>query len=309
MASATVKKLADSLVLVLLAAFLLSIPALGQQEEDAVEPAPVSASPGAPDAALAPGILFADMLASGGPGPEMVVLPAGRFRMGCVTRSGCFRDERPVHRVSIPEAFAVSRHAITFEQYERFSGAGKVSDEGWGRGRRPVINVSWFQARDYAAWLSAETGRNYRLLTEAEWEYAARAGSDRKYHFGNDIAQLCRYANHADAGTDYEWRNTACSDGVGKRTSEVGSFAPNAFGLFDMHGNVWEWVQDCWNDHYRRAPKNGLAWLDGDCSKRVVRGGSFSYDAESLRSAFRGSVESRIRNSDIGFRIARDIAP
>ena len=276
-------------------------------EPEAAEPAPESNAPNTANRVLRPGVMFADVLASGGPGPEMVVLPAGRFRMGCVTRSGCFRDERPVHRVSIPEAFAVSRYPVTFEQYDRFSNSGKISDEGWGRGRRPVINVSWFQARDYVAWLSEQTGRRYRLLTEAEWEYAARAGSEKKFHFGNDVAQLCRYANHADAGTDYEWRNTYCSDGVGKRTAEVGSFAPNAFGLFDMHGNVWEWVQDCWNDHYRRAPKNGLAWLEGDCSKRVLRGGSYSYEPESLRSAFRASVESRIRNNDIGFRIARDL--
>ena len=276
---------------------------------DAASPAAEPVSPATRVAAFRPGVLFADTMASGGLGPEMVVIPAGRFRMGCVTRRDCFRDERPVHLVAFSEPFAVSRYAITFEEYDRFSGPGRVSDGDWGRGRRPVINVSWDQAGEYAAWLSRETGRKYRLLTEAEWEYAARAGSDRKYHFGDEIEQLCRYANHADAGTDYEWRNTLCADGTGKQTAVVGSYAPNAFGLYDMHGNVWEWVQDCWNDHYRRAPRNGQAWLEGDCSKRVVRGGSFGYEAASLRSAYRASIEPRIRNNDIGFRIARDLAP
>ena len=275
----------------------------------AASPAADSATPANRITAFRPGVLFADTMASGGLGPEMVVIPAGRFRMGCVTRRDCFRDERPVHLVAFSEPFAVSRYAITFEEYDRFSGPGQVSDAGWGRGRRPVINVTWDQAREYAAWLSRETGNKYRLLTEAEWEYAARAGSEKKYHFGDEIEQLCRYANHADAGTDYEWRNTLCADGTGKQTAVVGSYAPNAFGLYDMHGNVWEWVRDCWNDHYRRAPRNGQAWLEGDCSKRVVRGGSFGYEAASLRSAYRASIEPRMRNNDIGFRIARDLTP
>ncbi|MDE0244681.1 MAG: formylglycine-generating enzyme family protein [Gammaproteobacteria bacterium] len=281
------------------------------QPSGAAEPAAprVSVTPSARAAPFQPGSTFVDALASGGSGPEMVVIPAGRFRMGCVTRSGCFRDERPVHRVFFDDPIAVSRYAITFEDYDRFAGANRPGDEGWGRGRRPVINVSWEQAVRYAQWLSRETGESYRLLSEAEWEYAARAGSERKYHFGNDSTQLCQYANHADADTDYEWRNRYCSDGVGKKTAVVGSYAPNAFGLYDMHGNAWEWVQDCWNDHYRRAPRDGAARLEGDCSMRVLRGGAFGYEPGSLRAAFRTAIPRGTRSNDIGFRVARTLTP
>lgn len=280
--------------------------AASAQPQDEAAPSvlpPVAVAP------FQPGSTFADALALGGSGPEMVVIPAGRFRMGCVTRSGCFPDERPVHRVFFDEPIAVSRYAVTFEDYDRFAGSNRPADEGWGRERRPVINVSWDDAVRYAQWLSRETGENYRLLSEAEWEYAARAGSERKYHFGNDSTQLCRYANHADAETDYEWRNSYCSDGVGKKTAIVGSYLPNAFGLYDMHGNVWEWVQDCWNDHYRRAPRDGAARLEGDCSMRVLRGGAFGYEPESQRAAFRTPLSSRGRSNDIGFRVARTLTP
>lgn len=295
------KQSAGLVKFVLLAALCLTLPASGEEQEQVLTNAPV--------APFQPGSAFADALASGGSGPEMVVIPAGRFRMGCVTRSGCFPDERPVHRVFFDDPIAVSRYAITFEDYDRFAGSNRPADEGWGRGRRPVINVSWDDAVRYAHWLSEQTGEGYRLLSEAEWEYAARAGSTKKYHFGNDTAELCRYANHADAGTDYEWRNTACSDGVGKQTAAVGSYEPNAFGLYDMHGNVWEWVQDCWSNHYRWAPRHGEARLEGDCSMRVLRGGAWGYEVESLRAAFRTPLSTRQRSNDIGFRVARTLTP
>ena len=272
-------------------------------------PTQTSVLPSAPVAPFQSGSAFADALASGGSGPEMVVIPAGRFRMGCVTRSGCFRDERPVHRVFFAEPIAISRYAVTFEDFDRFAGSNRPADDGWGRGRRPVINVSWDQAVRYSEWLSRETGESYRLLSEAEWEYAARAGSNKKYHFGNDSAELCRYANHADAGTDYEWRNTACSDGVGKQTAIVGSYEPNAFGLYDMHGNVWEWVQDCWNSDYAGAPGDGQAWEVGDCSQRVARGGSWYYAPDILRSASREHYSTDFRNDKGGFRVARIMTP
>ncbi len=288
------KKLFGLLGLLAVAAFWLEV-AVGQDEMSASETAPAN--------------VFSDALASGGLGPEMVIVPAGRFRMGCVTRRGCFPDERPVHKVTIPEALAVSRYAVTFDDFDRYRKTRGPADQGWGRGRRPVINVSWEDAGRYAAWLSAETGESYRLLSESEWEYAARAGSVEQFHFGNDISQLCLYANHADADTDYEWRNDSCSDGVAKRTAEVGRYRPNAFGLYDMHGNVWEWVQDCWQDHYRRAPRDGSPQLKGDCSKRVLRGGAWSYESESLRSAFRTSIDAGVRGYDVGFRVARELRP
>ena len=172
--------------------------------------------------------------------PEMVAIPGGSFRMGCVSGLNCRDDEKPVHRVRVA-SFELSKYEVTFEEYDHFiaeTGRRSPKDEGWGRGRRPVIDVSWEDAVAYAEWLSAQTGERYRLPTEAEWEYAARAGSVTKYHFGNDASQLCRYGNHADTSTDYDWRNTACSDGVGKRTATVGSYQPNAFGLHDMHGKL-----------------------------------------------------------------------
>ena len=243
--------------------------------------------------------------------PEMVVIPGGRFQMGCVSGKNCEDDEKPVHEVRVA-SFALSKHEVTFEKYDLFTaatGRERADDEGWGRGWRPVINVSWADAVAYTEWLSSKLGERYRLPSEAEWEYAARAGSVTRYHFGNDRSQLCRYANHADRSTDYDWRNKRCSDGVGKRTATAGSYQPNAFGLHDMHGNVWEWVQDCWNDTYRGAPSNGSAWEGGDCSKRVLRGGSWGNDPGILRAAsrFRDTAGGRFIFS--GFRVARALTP
>ena len=206
--------------------------------------------------------------------------------MGCVSGKNCRDNEKPVHEVRVA-SFELSKYEVTFEEYDRFTVVtGRISpkDNGWGRGRRPVINVSWEDAVAYTEWLSAQTGERYRLPSEAEWEYAARAGSTTEYHFGNDESQLCRYANHADTSTDYNWRNTDCSDGVGKRTATVGSYQPNGFGLHDMHGNLWEWVQDCWNDSYQGAPTDGSAWTSGNCEKRVLRGGSW-YNLPRFSSA------------------------
>ena len=268
----------------------------------AVPTAPAVPAPVIPVA----GSSFRDRLSSGGEGPEMVVIPAGRFRMGDLAGARD-NDEKPVHEVVIARPFAVSKYEVTFEDYDKFTYPNKVDDEGWGRGRRPIINISWDDAMEYAAWLSAQTGNRYRLPTEAEWEYAARAGSNTKYHFGNNEAQLCQYGNHADTSTDYEWRNTACSDGVGKGTAEVGRYRPNAFGLYDMHGNVHEWVQDCWNKSYAGAPRDGNAWTSGDCSQRVIRGGSWSLLPGSLRSAYRTGYSRSARPSLLGFRLAQDL--
>ena len=154
------------------------------------------------------------------------------------------------------------------------------------------------------------TGRRYRLLSEAEWEYVTRAESGTDFYFGNKESKLCLYANGADNSTDIDWRNHSCSDGVAGKTASVGSFKPNHFGLFDLHGNVWEWVEDCWHDNYGDAPSNGSAWLTanrGECIFRVLRGGSWSSRPRNLRSAFRSWEWSRTRSNIIGFRVARDL--
>ena len=185
-------------------------------------------------------------------------------------------------------------------------GGYQPDDEGWGRGRRPVINVSWDHAQSYIDWLNGKTNMSYRLPTEAEWEYAARGGSITRYHFGNNESQLCRYANHADISTDFDWRNKTCSDGVGKRTAAVGRYQANAVGLNDMHGNVWEWAQDCWNDSYEGAPTDGSARVSGDCSRRVIRGGAWNFGPGGLRSAIRYSSLREDLIFNLGFRLAMD---
>ena len=250
-----------------------------------------------------PGETFADALASGGNGPEMVVIPAGNFRMGCLSYDDdCFDDETPVHEVRIPQPFALSKHEVTFADWDACVSAGgcngyRPGDREWGRGSRPVINVSWADAQAYVAWLSGETGKTYRLPSESEWEYAARAGTTTTYSWGNQISH-----------------NQANCDGCGSRwdddrTAPVGAFAPNAFGLHDMHGNVWEWVEDCWNDSYYGAPTQGEAWMSGDCAKRVLRGGSWISLPRNLRSANRDGGTTAIRSYGNGFRVARTLTP
>ena len=229
------------------------------------------------------------------PIPEMVVIPAGSFQMGCVSGINCSYNDKPVHEVKI-DSFAMSKYEVTFKEYDAFTDAtGRewVDDEGWGRGRRPVVNVSWYDAMAYTEWLWEQTGDRYRLPSEAEWEYAARAGSTTAYSWGDSIGR-----NRANCdGCASLWGN--------KRTALVGSFKANGWGLYDMHGNVWEWVQDCWNANYEGAPTDGTAWLSGDCDERVKRGGSwFSYPRD-LRSANRGMYSADYRSSVIGFRIAR----
>ena len=225
-------------------------------------------------------------------------IPAGSFRMGDIQGGGA-SDERPVHRVRI-KAFLLGKTEVTFAQWDACVAAGgcsrRPSDEGWGRGSRPVINVSWKDITEqFIPWLNKVTGKRYRLPTEAEWEYAARAGSETKYSWGNSIG-----------------KNKANCDGCGSRwddskTAPVASFAANAFGLYDMHGNVWEWTQDCWNGSYRGAPSDGTAWLSGDCSWRVLRGGSWNYNPYILRSAVRFWITTDYRVSGNGFRLARTL--
>ncbi|MDE0331906.1 MAG: SUMF1/EgtB/PvdO family nonheme iron enzyme [Nitrospinae bacterium] len=230
--------------------------------------------------------------------PEMVPVPAGSFMMG----SNENIDEKPRHRVTISKPFAVARHEVTFAEWDACVAAGgcgghRPGDEGWGRGRRPVINVSWRDAKAYASWLSRKTGKRYRLLSESEWEYAARAGTTTRYSWGDGIGQ--NRANCDGCGSDWDNRQTA----------PIGSFKANPFGLHDVHGNVWEWVADCWNDNYAGAPTDASAWMSGDCNSRVLRGGSWSFGPWVLRSATRLRLRTGLRNFKSGFRVARTLGP
>ena len=240
---------------------------------------------------------------------EMVSIPGGTFRMGDLSGEGD-DDERPVHTVTVP-AFRMGKYEVTFDQWDACVADGgcggyRPDDEDWGRGNRPVINVSWDDTQLFIDWLNSKTGGKFRLPTEAEWEYAARAGSTTMYHFGNSESHLCRYANHADSSTDYSNINKACSDGVGKRTAAVGRYQPNSSGLYDMHGNVWEWVQDCWNDSYVGAPSDESAWTSGECNLRVRRGGSWYNGPGNVRSANRYGDTRSEGGSLVGFRLAQD---
>ena len=239
--------------------------------------------------------------------PEMAVVPRGRFLMGDHSNQG-EAHEKPVHRVTIDYDLAVGRYEVTFAEWDACVRDGgcpeQPIDRGWGRGRRPVINMSWNDAETYLAWLRVKTGKPYRLLSEAEWEYAARAGTLSVYEFGNDPKDLCASANGADAGSAFAWRNEACADGFPDQTAPVGSFEPNGFGLYDMHGNVWEWTADCWHANYRGAPKDGSAWARPCAApERVLRGGGWSNKADELRSSHRYSYEN-VRVVFFGFRVA-----
>jgi len=234
--------------------------------------------------------------------PEMVVVPAGQFVMGSsANEQGRFRNEGPQHTVTIPKPFAVAKFEVTFDEWDACVADGDCApvadDNGWGRGRRPVINVTWDDARRYAAWLSKMTGKPYRLLSEAEWEYAARAGSNTPYSWGDEIGK----GNASCRACGSEWD--------AKQTAPVGSFAANQFGLHDMLGNVWEWVEDCFHGNFEGAPADGSARIDDDCPRRVIRGGSWHYAPEGLRSASRLRGTATFQFNDLGFRVARTIAP
>ena len=202
------------------------------------------------------------------------------------------KDEVPVHTVKITRPFAVGRFEVTFAEWDAFVAAGGCThmpiDLGWGRGRRPVVHVSLLDAYQYVAWLSKKTGKGYRLLSEAEWGYAARAGTTTKYAFGDTISKQQAQFN-------------------AKKASKVGSVKPSVFGLHVMHGNVWEWVADCWNSSYSGAPEDGSAWTEGYCRKRIFRGGSRYDSAWHLRSANRSWLGSNDRFGIIGFRVARSL--
>ena len=237
--------------------------------------------------------------------PEMVVVPAGRFRMGDLAGGGA-SNEKPVHDVTIDDPFAVGRYEVTFAEWDACVAGGgcthRPDDGGWGRGTRPVINVSWDDAQEYVRWLSRETDKPYRLLSEAEWECVARAGTTTKYWWGNEANH-----DHANYGKDECCGGAVAGTDRWEHTSPVGSFKANAFGLFDTAGNVYEWVEDCWNDTYSGAPAEGSAWTSGDCGLRVWRGGSWISDPRVIRSAYRIWDVTGNRSSFFGFRVARTL--
>ena len=227
--------------------------------------------------------------------PEMVVVPTGSFIMGSSSsEKGRDSDEGPQHRVRIAQPFAVGVYEVTFAEWDACVSAGgcnghSPADRGWGRGQYPVIYVSWNDAQAYVKWLSNETGKRYRLLSEAEWEYVARAGTETPFHFGMTIS-----TDQANYNRNYR-----------AQTVEAGSFPSNGYGLHDVHGNVDEWVQDCWNDSYLGAPTDGSAWTSGDCSGRVLRGGSWDSKHRNLHLADRDWGPTNYRSIRTGFRVAR----
>lgn len=233
---------------------------------------------------------------------HFVVIPAGEFLMGS---SDGGVDEAPQHKVKLP-AFEIGKTEVTFQLYdlcvESTRCYAKPNDHGFGRGKRPVINVSHRDiTQQFLPWLNDVTGKRYRLPSEAEWEYAARAGSGAEYTWGDNLT--CAMARF-DGGSA-----SMCNarDGKNRGTAPVASYKPNAFGLYDMHGNVWEWVEDCWNPNYEGAPGDGSVWRNGNCEVRVLRGGSWDYTKNGLRSANRYYFSQKVRKPGYGFRLALDI--
>ena len=243
--------------------------------------------------------------------PEMVVVPAGSFMMGSPSSEvGRYNDEGPVHRVTMARPFAVGVYEVTFDEWDACVAGGgckrhhRPRDRGWGRGRYPVISETWKAVQRYVEWLSRKTGEKYRLLSESEWEYVARGGTTGPFHTGATIST---------SQANYNGRYTYGSGRKGeyrRRTIPVGRFPANDFGLHDVHGNVWEWTMDCWNESYAGAPADGSAWArGGDCSQRVLRGGSWIDRPRNLRSANRSRKATGTQGSYYGFRVARTLTP
>ena len=237
--------------------------------------------------------------------PEMVDIPAGHFEMGCVSKIDCKSREKPVHKVSVP-AFQLASTEVTAELWAACVAAKGCDyipeNNGWVKPGVPVRYVSWDDVQVFLNWLNLATGLNYRLPTEAEWEYAARAGSVSPFYTGTCITPL--QANSEGnafevAGCQHEGLNR-------KQAIPVASFKANSFGLYDMHGNVWEWVQDCWHSNYDGAPSDGSAWegTDSACERHVMRGGTWHGAVDYMRSAYRFRYPREIRTGGLGFRLA-----
>ncbi|WP_172965268.1 SUMF1/EgtB/PvdO family nonheme iron enzyme [Candidatus Thiodictyon syntrophicum] len=243
---------------------------------------------------------------------DMVRIRAGNFLMGC-QEDLCDPWEKPVHRVQIA-AFDLGKYEVTFADWDACTADGGCKkipeDRGWGRGNRPVFNISQNDVQEYLIWLARKTGQPYRLPSEAEWEYAARAGTSTRFSTGKCIST--EQANYD--GTWSDPSNCGANTGVNLgHTQPVGSYPANPFGLYDMHGNVCEWVEDCWNETYNGAPGDGSAWLTNrsylGCERQVLRGGAWSGPAWANGSSIRGSSEHLTWDSLCGFRVARTLAP
>ena len=241
-----------------------------------------------------PKSLFQDHMVGNSLAPEMIKIPAGSFKRG--DEQGDF-DEKPITLVKIP-AFAISVFEVTFDEYDLFceeTRREKPDDADWGRGDRPVINVTWKDAVAYTHWLSKRTRQNYRLPSDSEWEYATRARTQSKYWWGDEIG--IANANCEDCKSLWD----------GYQSSPVGKFPANAFGLHDTAGNVFEWVADCWHDKFSEAPLDGSPIEKQNCGKRVIRGGAWSFPPKEIRSANRWRDFPSRRSDDTGFRIARSL--
>ena len=225
---------------------------------------------------------------------ELIIVPSGDFSMGSNDKPA----EAPPHHVVIAKPFAIGRREITFAEWDRCVGAGGCKyapiDAGPGRDERPVVNVSWDDAQEFVGWMSKLTGKVYRLPSEAEWEFAARAGTTTPYWWGKGDGR--------GRAQCYD-----CGELAPVKAAPVGSYRPNAFGLYDTAGNAAEWVTDCWNPNFRGAPANGSAWTSGDCSLRVLRGGSFADKASAIRSSARFRYEEDVRYYANGFRTVREL--
>ena len=265
--------------------------------------------------------------------PEMVVIPAGQFMMGSPSNEeGRDVDEGPVHRVQVP-SFALGKYEVTRGQFAAFvketgysaggdchvdkggGDLGQLASKNWRdpnfpqTDRDPVVCVIWNDAKAYVEWLGRKTGERYRLPSESEWEYAARAGTTTARYWGNDPDAACTNANVADRSAKQNYTGFTihnCRDGHAY-TAPVGSFRANGFGLYDVLGNVWEWVEDCWIGSYVGALSNGDSWTTGECYTRDVRGGSWYSLPRRARVAMRGWSHSALRGADFGFRVARTL--
>jgi formylglycine-generating enzyme required for sulfatase activity len=237
----------------------------------------------------------------------MVALPAGEFVMGSPPNErGRGKDEGPQRKVTVP-AFAVGKFEVTFAQWDACAAEGgcahKPGDQGWGRGRLPVINVSWDDARQFVAWLAKKSGKAYRLPTEAEWEYAARGATKASAPYAPFSTGATINYKQANYDANFTYGSSGKMGIYRQKTVEAGSLPRNAFGLHEMHGNVWEWVEDCYRDSYEGAPTDGSAVSARNCALGVLRGGAWNYYPRLLRSAYRYATARDVRLENVGFRV------